>query len=237
MLAGMASTNDLTDSTVICLKNQNNSFTIGQTISPAANTSALTASYSVTGANTTPLLNLSGTWNTSGVATGLKLNITNTASGTGSRLFEFQTSSVPTLSLTPAKQLWFWNQRTDDANYERGFMRWNANVLEIGTEAGGTGTARATKITSASYFESNVPSGQYHNFNINNANRFGIGGTGNISYSNLIVNSGANLRIAGSVTPASATATGTTGDIQWDANFIYVCTATSTWKRAALATW
>jgi len=119
-----------------------NSFTAGQTITAAANTSALTASYSVTGANTTPLLNLSGTWNTTGVATGLKLNITNTASGTGSRLFEFQTSSVPTLSLTPAKQLWLWNQRTDDSNYERGFMRWNSNFLEIGTEAAGTGTGR-----------------------------------------------------------------------------------------------
>lgn len=38
-------------------------------------------------------------------------------------------------------------------------------------------------------------------------------------------------------TPASATDTGTTGDICWDANFVYVCTATNTWKRTAIATW
>jgi len=38
-------------------------------------------------------------------------------------------------------------------------------------------------------------------------------------------------------TPASATATGTTGTIVWDANYIYICTATDTWKRAAIATW
>jgi len=120
-----------------------------ETITSGANVTALTASYSVTGANTTPLLNLSGTWNTTGVATGLKLNITNTASGTGSRLFEFQTSSVPTLSLTPAKQLWLWNQRTDDSNYERAFMRWNSNILEIGTEAGGTGTNRQVALVTA----------------------------------------------------------------------------------------
>lgn len=37
--------------------------------------------------------------------------------------------------------------------------------------------------------------------------------------------------------PASATATGTTGEIRIDANFIYVCTATNTWKRVAIATW
>jgi len=38
-------------------------------------------------------------------------------------------------------------------------------------------------------------------------------------------------------TPASASATGTQGQIAWDADYIYVCTATNTWKRAALSTW
>jgi len=38
-------------------------------------------------------------------------------------------------------------------------------------------------------------------------------------------------------TPASATAAGTTGEVAWDANYLYVCTATNTWKRAALSTW
>ncbi len=38
-------------------------------------------------------------------------------------------------------------------------------------------------------------------------------------------------------TPASATATGTAGEIAWDANYVYVCTATNTWKRVAIATW
>lgn len=38
-------------------------------------------------------------------------------------------------------------------------------------------------------------------------------------------------------TPASASATGTLGEIRIDANYIYVCTATNTWKRAAIATW
>ena len=38
-------------------------------------------------------------------------------------------------------------------------------------------------------------------------------------------------------TPSSATATGTTGTIVYDANYIYVCVATNTWKRVAISTW
>jgi hypothetical protein len=37
--------------------------------------------------------------------------------------------------------------------------------------------------------------------------------------------------------PANASATGTLGEIRIDANYIYVCTATNTWKRVAIATW
>lgn len=37
--------------------------------------------------------------------------------------------------------------------------------------------------------------------------------------------------------PASAAASGVAGTIAWDTGFIYVCTATNTWKRAALSTW
>jgi hypothetical protein len=32
----------------------------------------------------------------------------------------------------------------------------------------------------------------------------------------------------------ASNATGTVGQICWDANYIYVCTATNTWKRTAL---
>jgi len=38
-------------------------------------------------------------------------------------------------------------------------------------------------------------------------------------------------------TPASASATGVTGQIAWDSGFIYVCIATDTWVRVATATW
>ena len=48
---------------------------------------------------------------------------------------------------------------------------------------------------------------------------------------------GDTFQIATSKTPSSATDTGTTGDIAWDADYIYVCTATDTWKRTAISTW
>ncbi|ABA47077.1 structural protein [Synechococcus phage syn9] len=37
--------------------------------------------------------------------------------------------------------------------------------------------------------------------------------------------------------PTTATDPGTAGDIRYDADYVYVCVATDTWKRSALATW
>lgn len=37
--------------------------------------------------------------------------------------------------------------------------------------------------------------------------------------------------------PSTAASTGTTGMMSWDSSFIYICTATNTWKRVAIATW
>ena len=37
--------------------------------------------------------------------------------------------------------------------------------------------------------------------------------------------------------PASATASGMLGEIRYTADYIYVCTATNTWKRTSLSTW
>tara|TARA_R110002051_G_scaffold23749_1_gene59611 strand:+ start:285 stop:644 length:360 start_codon:yes stop_codon:yes gene_type:complete len=45
-----------------------------------------------------------------------------------------------------------------------------------------------------------------------------------------------SLKVATS-TPASASASGAIGTIAWDTGYIYVCTATNTWERVAIATW
>ena len=60
-----------------------------------ANTGIIASTgYSLTGSNATSLANFSGTWNTSGTPTLLHANVTNTASGTGSKLIDLQANSV-----------------------------------------------------------------------------------------------------------------------------------------------
>lgn len=45
------------------------------------------------------------------------------------------------------------------------------------------------------------------------------------------------VRVRTSDTPSSASDLGAQGEIRWDANYIYVCIATDTWKRVAISTW
>lgn len=79
-------------------------------------------------------------------------------------------------------------------------------------------------------------------------------GTGPGTYGRVLVgtktdNATDKLQVAGSIkatqfklsalntTPATSGATGKLGDIRIDANYIYVCVATNTWKRSAISTW
>ena len=71
---------------------------------------------------------------------------------------------------------------------------------------------------------------------------FTLAGNGNVGIgtstpTNTLDISGNTLRLRTARTPASATATGNAGEICWDANYVYVCVATNTWKRSALSTW
>lgn len=80
--------------------NQANTFTAGQTITPAVNTTGLTMSgYSLTGSDTHSLIDLSGTWNTSGTPTAIKLNITDTASGATSFFVDLQKAGSTVFSV------------------------------------------------------------------------------------------------------------------------------------------
>jgi len=69
---------------------------------------------------------------------------------------------------------------------------------------------------------------------ISNNGNVGIGTT---SPTALLDVNGDTVRVRTARTPASAAAAGNAGDICWDADYIYVCTATDTWKRAAISTW
>jgi hypothetical protein len=45
------------------------------------------------------------------------------------------------------------------------------------------------------------------------------------------------FRITQTQSPATPTSTGQTGEITWDAAWVYVCVAPNTWRRAGLYTW
>jgi hypothetical protein len=45
------------------------------------------------------------------------------------------------------------------------------------------------------------------------------------------------LRVGTSKTPATAGAAGNAGEICWDADYVYLCIATNTWRRISHATW
>jgi len=69
--------------------------------------------------------------------------------------------------------------------------------------------------------------------------QFSVGGTPALNLDN-----GANVTCEGGVvilaqqkTIATSSSTGIKGMVVADANFIYVCTATNTWKRVAISTW
>ncbi len=48
---------------------------------------------------------------------------------------------------------------------------------------------------------------------------------------------GDSIRIRSPLTPSSASDLGEAGMICWDANYLYVCVATDTWKRIPLDSW
>jgi hypothetical protein len=57
------------------------------------------------------------------------------------------------------------------------------------------------------------------------------------------LNTGGQLELTNSIilsdttAPATAASTGTAGDVRFDANYMYRCVSTNTWKRVALSTW
>jgi len=98
----------------------------------------------------------------------------------------------------------------------------------------GTGSTRADLVFAVRDLTTDVAPTE--RARIDSSGRLLVGTSTNTGGSLFQVNDN-RIRIATAKTPASATDTGSAGEICWDANYIYVCTATNTWKRAALSTW
>lgn len=103
-------------------------------------------------------------------------------------------------------------------------------VLNAGGQlfAGTNGTNASLNIS--------IPAAGQVRFATDSAGRFLSFADGDGSADALVVKGG-RVILPLTVTPASAAATGVAGTVCWDASFIYICVATDTWKRVAIATW
>lgn len=45
------------------------------------------------------------------------------------------------------------------------------------------------------------------------------------------------MTLSNTLAPTNSDDPGTTGQIVWDADYVYICIATDTWKRASIGTW
>lgn len=106
-----------------------------------------------------------------------------------------------------------------------GRIKWDYtdSTLAVGTAESGAGLAFLSGAWGATLY-------------VASDGKIGIG-AGNSSPVGMLDIDSDNLRIQDTFTPASAGASCTKGIITWDTNYVYVCTATNTWKRTALSTW
>jgi hypothetical protein len=120
----------------------------------------------------------------------------------------------------------------------------NNNNIAIGENAGSTTSIATQNTTGSSSVFIGVSTFPLNN---NETNQIVIGTSAIGAGSNTATLGNANITktILGGViqkrdldaTPATATSTGTLGEIRVTATHIYVCTATNTWVRSALTTW
>jgi len=117
--------------------------------------------------------------------------------------------------------------------------RWTSTGLSSGTaradmyaDSGGSLYIRTNGVTTALTLDSSQNATFSGDIRFSATNSFDVGATG-ARVRQLFV----KTPIISTSTPASASATGTEGTIVWDTSYIYVCTATNTWKRVAIATW
>ena len=94
-----------------------------------------------------------------------------------------------------------------------------------------------TDDTPGALFFSTTPNGSRdvtERMRIDNSGNVGVGTT--LPLAKLDIDSDI-IRLRTAKTPASAGAAGNAGSICWDASYLYVATATNTWRRVAHATW
>lgn len=85
---------------------------------------------SLTGSSATNALNITQTWNTTGVPTAIQLNVTNTASGSGALLLDLQVGGVSQMSVSKLGDISCSNLTAATGSITvAGILRWNTRSV------------------------------------------------------------------------------------------------------------
>ena len=119
----------------------------------------------------------------------------------------------------------------DDGTYY-GYLQWDSGNDYFRIETDGT---NGLKIKGNYISNGNIFPGNFLTIGNGSTKLFEVNTSNNVEVVNSLTIGGA--LITATKTPASAGAAGIAGEYAWDASYIYVCTATNTWKRVAISTW
>lgn len=155
----------------------------------------------------------------------IKNNYIPTAGVTGRVLIQHANTAYETIDDTPA------NRKASLTTFDKG-VAIGANATLPGGTMGfdapfGTAVVRLFNDNSGGNVQIVTPNGGIDMY---------AGGNNNLSVTSAKAIA-QKLRLQSPTVPANASASGESGDIAWDSGFVYVCTATNTWKRSAIATW
>jgi hypothetical protein len=120
---------------------------------------------------------------------------TNLTSANDLSLFRDAADTLAQRRTTNPQVFRIYNTYTDASNHERGFMRWSSNVLQIGTEKGGTGSARALEFQTDGVTRMTI-AGSGGTINVGSGAQFGSNG--------IQVASTASLRFSGGAIGSSS---------------------------------
>ncbi len=201
-------------STGVLLTTTNQSFTgiKSSTNTGSTQTNGISLISNGSGAISTPLY-------IENTADGQGMYINNASGVSGYGLFINLTTGTG-IRVTNTTGVAFSAVNTSNAN---GISSSSVNGFAIQALSQGIGNAIVSNVSTAG-------SGNAYVGQNNGVNTFTVDKTGVIS--------GSQYRLSAlNTAPASATAAGVLGEIRYDANYMYLCVATNTWKRSALVTW
>jgi hypothetical protein len=167
---------------------------------------------------------------------GERLQVTGTAKITDSATFSKAYSNTSDLGVIVSASIPGINLRTVSTGRTSFIQSYNSN----GTSSILVGTGSNNPTTTVMTFNGNDGTVNVGSWVASTGELLQVQGTAKITgattFSSTVTSTQFRLS-ALNTAPATASSTGTLGEIRIDADYIYICTATNTWKRVAIATW